>query len=271
MYGQSFATSTNGGGEGANNTTALNGYWGQDAANAALDAQDKKSQFGSYDLSGNHKMDFMNDPKDGLTFQQWALMMGAALAGGYGLNAALGGAAGGAGGAGYGIVGGATEPAASLAMGSGAGGASGGAAMGAAGGAAGAGGVGTMPYLTPLSTSIADVGALPTMSAGSGIGGAAAGLMDKYGGAAATALGALAGSQGQKKEETTSKQMDPRMDPYIYGNKDQRGLLQYAQSVLDRQMSPGYLQGYEDMRNVGRGLLGQPVAGNGFNKFFPGR
>jgi hypothetical protein len=29
-------------------------------------------------------------------------------------------------------------------------------------------------------------------------------------------------------------------------------------------MQPGYLQGYDDMRRVGQGLLNQPIAGNGF-------
>lgn len=257
VYGQQFSTSSNGGGQGENNTTAQNGYWGMDAANAALDADKKKSLLSSYDTTGNKMMDYINDPKDGLTPQQWALMMAAAIAGGYGLNAALGGAAGGAGGAGYGIVGGATEPVTSLAMGAG--------EMGA-GGAAGA--IGTMPSLAPLSTSIADVGALPTMA------GAGSTILDgvkQYGGPIAAVLGGAMGAEGQKTSTTTDRKTDPRVDPYLFGGNGAPGLLGYTQQQLARDMSPERRAQIDSMLSKGMGLMNQPVAGNGFNLLTKGK
>jgi hypothetical protein len=174
------------------------------------------------------------------------------------------GAAGAGGGAGYGALG-ATEPIASI-------GATGGmtaselAALGAGGG-----GLGTMAPLAtlegPMSSSlIAD--SLTTMG-----GGGAAGLLGgaaQYLGPAATLLGAAAGSQGQKTSTTSERKTDPRVDPYLFGNNGQPGLLGMTYDQLSRDQSPERLAQRDQMRGVGMGLLSAPMAGNGFNKFFRG-
>lgn len=105
-------------------------------------------------------------------------------------------------------------------------------------------------------------------AAGSGAAGAAAtgaGTLSKWLGPAATLLGAAAGAKGQEKSETTSKDIPEWLKPSV--NK----LLGYSGNLLDQQMAPGALQGFTDMQSVGRNLLSQPVAGNGFSRFFPGR
>lgn len=150
---------------------------------------------------------------------------------------------------------------------------------GLAAGGAGAGEMASGAFLGEAPWAATGGGALDfgAASAAAGAGGGASTLASTLGGAsgllgpAAAVLGGIAGSQGQKKSATESKQMDPRMDPYIYGNDKQKGLFQYAQGLLDKQMAPGYMQGYDDMRSVGQGLLNQPIAGNGFSRFFPGR
>lgn len=102
-----------------------------------------------------------------------------------------------------------------------------------------------------------------------GAAGTGASLLDgasKYLGPAATLLGAAAGAKGQGASQTSVKSMDPRMDALFYGDLAPR-----IQGLLARQMAPGAMQGFTDMQSVGRGLLNAPVAGNGFNRFFPGR
>jgi hypothetical protein len=84
-------------------------------------------------------------------------------------------------------------------------------------------------------------------------------------GPAATLLGGIAGAQGQENEQSTTRDVPEWLKPYVQKN------LGYAGSLLDQQMQPGAMAGYDQMRNVGQGLLSQPMAGNGFSKFFPGR
>lgn len=79
-------------------------------------------------------------------------------------------------------------------------------------------------------------------------------------------LGAVAGSQGVKSNETISKNMNPQVAPYVYG-----GLLPGVQGLLAQQSSPQAQQGWQQVQNAALGLLGQPVAGNGFSRFFPGK
>lgn len=96
-------------------------------------------------------------------------------------------------------------------------------------------------------------------------------------------LGLLGGSKGQ--EQTQTRQMDPRLDKYVYGDATNNGLLADAQSVYNRQMatgglndlqrqgmdmqyqylmSPQYQQGAQSMFNMGSSLLGGGIAGNPF-------
>lgn len=163
---------------------------------------------------------------------------------------AAGGGAGAAGGAGYGIVGGATEPAAAGGLGGG--------AAGGSGAFLGEGVASGVPAWDAAAT-----------GAGLSLSGAGTGLLggaSKWLGPAATLLGAAAGAKPQKASETSVKSMDPRMDALFYGDLAPR-----VQGLLQKQMAPGAMQGFTDMQSVGRGLLNAPVAGNGFNRFFPGK
>lgn len=87
-------------------------------------------------------------------------------------------------------------------------------------------------------------------------------------GPAATLIGALTGSQGSENNQTQERRMDPRFDPYYFGDN---GLLPMTMQQLQRSMSPEVLAGFDQMRNTGQSLFSQPVAGNGFSRFFPGR
>jgi hypothetical protein len=86
-------------------------------------------------------------------------------------------------------------------------------------------------------------------------------------GPAATVAGGLLGSQGQKTEQTSERKTDPRVDPYLFGDGTNPGLLGYTQQLLARQMAPGGLQGYDDMKSLGLLNMNIPVAGNGFSRF----
>jgi hypothetical protein len=92
-----------------------------------------------------------------------------------------------------------------------------------------------------------------------------------YGRLITSLLGGAMGSHGVQTSSTTQRTIDPRMVPYVYGDANNPGILQRTQGLLSQQFAPGAMQGYTDMQNVGRGLLNQPVAGNGFNRFFGGR
>ena len=158
------------------------------------------------------------------------------------------------------------------------------AGAGAAGaaGAAGTGGATGAGGLTGYDAAMADLAA----SAGPGFGATTAGggLLGTLGtvgstlggassllGPAATLLGAAAGAQGQDKTTTETRKTDPRVDPYLFGNNGQPGLLQYAYNQLSRDQSPESLANLEKMKSTGMGLLSQPVAGNGFGLFTKGR
>jgi hypothetical protein len=138
------------------------------------------------------------------------------------------------------------------------------------GGAAGAagGGAGTLGTMGTLSTAgMPALSAMPGEMATLGAAGAGAGLLGAgsalapYLGLGATALGALAGSQGVKNETNSTKSMDPRMDALFYGDLAPR-----VQGLLAQQMNPQTLAGWQQIQNAGLGLLSQPVAGNGFAK-----
>jgi hypothetical protein len=143
------------------------------------------------------------------------------------------------------------------------------------------GSLGTAAPLTGLEGYLAAGGAAAGGAAGAsgaagGSGAAAAGgsgLLSSLGGAssllgpAATVLGGLAGSQGQKTEQTSERKTDPRVDPYLFGDGTNPGLLGYTQQLLARQMAPGGLQGYDDMKSLGLLNMNIPVAGNGFSRF----
>jgi hypothetical protein len=67
---------------------------------------------------------------------------------------------------------------------------------------------------------------------------------------ASAALGAYGGSQGTQNSQTTQNKMDPRLDPYLYGD-----LFPRAQGLLNTQFGQAQTQSGA-MNQVGMGLLG---------------
>ena len=96
------------------------------------------------------------------------------------------------------------------------------------------------------------------------------------------------GSQGPQTQQTQTNQIDPRMAKLLYGDGGllsdteslrkqqfaQGGLnsMQRAGMEMQRQslMDPRYTQGYDQMRNQGASLMGQPVAQNPFSNGYQG-
>jgi hypothetical protein len=96
--------------------------------------------------------------------------------------------------------------------------------------------------------------------------------------------GALMGGQSGSNSATqsTQNQIDPRMVPFLYGDSGllngvnnlfqkqnaQGGLnpMQTAGLEMQRQtlMNPAFTRGFDQMRSLGGGLMGQGVAGNPF-------
>jgi hypothetical protein len=163
------------------------------------------------------------------------------------------------------------------------------------GGAAGLGGLagGSAAFALPAATGggglLASLGTAGKVLGN--VGSAIGGLSSAVGGAgnlAALAGGVLGATQGGKDTTaTTTNQIDPRMAQYLYGSGygDKQSLLGAAQdwwknnqSGMNANMtqgldmlkslytSPGYSQGYTQMRDVGQGLLGRPIAGNPFTQ-----
>jgi hypothetical protein len=177
--------------------------------------------------------------------------------------------------AGGAIVGGA----ATGAMASGAGGAG-----GAAGGAASAAGPGSAGWGMDLGLE-GLAGATPSSGMGATLAGTAGGGLAASGaggsgwlssltnalpsgsssllGPAATALGGLAGAQGQESSQSSQRRTDPRVDPYLFGSGANPGLLGYTQQQLAQDMSPARQAEAAQLRSTGMGLLSQPVAGSG--------
>jgi hypothetical protein len=221
---------------GADNYTPgeLLGYQGYDFKGKDSDWDDYAGQKrDQYNAKGEYVSSDVFQERDPMW--QTALTYAAILASAGAAGSALAGAGMGAGAGGYGASAGALE---SGIVGAGAGGASGGTtfaggiagaggAAGAAGGAAGGGGL-----LSSLTSGLT----------GSGLGE----LALKYG---PGLLGALAGgSSGNEGSNNTTKQIDPRLLPYIYGDANNKGAFGYA-----------------------KGLLDAPVAPNAFEKFYGGR
>jgi hypothetical protein len=79
-------------------------------------------------------------------------------------------------------------------------------------------------------------------------------------GPAATLLGGLLGSKGTQSSQNTTRDIPDWLKPSVFGMIDQ------TDALRNKMMAPGYLQGYDDMRTTGQGLLNQPIAGNGVGK-----
>lgn len=107
-------------------------------------------------------------------------------------------------------------------------------------------------------------GAAPTVAGAAGGGSGLLGSMGGLLGPAATLGGALLGAKGNKNETTSERKMDPRLDGPVYGTG---GLIPNATNLMQQQMSPEGQAGWMEMQQRGRGLLGGPIAGNGFAQF----
>ena len=84
--------------------------------------------------------------------------------------------------------------------------------------------------------------------------GALGGLLGQYGGLAATALGALAGSQGSERGTTETRSVPDWVKRY-YDNGQGGGVLPMAMGLLQQQNSPERMAQWDQMRNTGMGLL----------------
>jgi hypothetical protein len=85
----------------------------------------------------------------------------------------------------------------------------------------------------------------------------------------ASILGGLFSGSGKSSETTKKQELDPAMRPYIFDNPD--ALVPQAQKLFQRQTTdPSYTQGFADMRNRGRQLMGGSIAGNPFANGYTG-
>jgi hypothetical protein len=96
-------------------------------------------------------------------------------------------------------------------------------------------------------------------------GGLLDGISGKALGIGASLLGGALGSQGQQAEQSSTRDIPEWLKPYVTNTLDK------SQSLFNTQMSPEYQQRWTNLGNQAQGLLAQPMAGNGFNKFFPNR
>ena len=98
-------------------------------------------------------------------------------------------------------------------------------------------------------------------------------------------IGGLLGGGGSKSQETTKvNQIDPRLEPYIYGangslpaaqdwfTKNKSGMNGQMQQGLNNQASQyaASKPGFDQMQNLGLGLMGGGVAGNPFSQGYSG-
>jgi hypothetical protein len=266
--GMLYHGSYSGGGEGmdhAGDPGSLVGYVGGDGK-AWYPGQREQS----YDMSGNQTGDWEVEDPNKMGWDE-KLILGSilAMAGGAAFSGLGGGAAAGGGGSGGGL---------NFATGFTDAGTAGGALDAGYAGVAGAGGVPTS--VMGSSGSMSAPAGLGAAGSGTGVYGAGAasggGLLSGLGGGsllgpAATLIGGLAGSQGQQSENSSTRKTDPRVDPYLFGANGQQGLLGMTYDQLARSQSPERLAQNNQIRSTGMGLLQQPIAGNGFSRFFPGR
>lgn len=130
-------------------------------------------------------------------------------------------------------------------------------------GALGADGALMPSTLQGLEGYLATGAAVPGPGAG---GGGASGLLNSklLGPAAAIAGGVLGGKGGAGggAEGSMTKEIPEWLKPGVMN------LLGKGDSLLNQQMAPGAMPGWEQMRKQSMGLLSQPVAGNGFERFY---
>jgi hypothetical protein len=265
-----FSTPTGSGDGNAYNPNTVNydgQSWKQDgsggyAGTGALYG-DNEYKYTNYNPDGTFSAEGEARMSDWDPLKQFAMIV-AAMAGGAGLYGAYGGAgAGAAGGAGEGLVNGLNG----ADLMSDAFVANGGVGAGGFGGTSGS-------YMSNLLSGTGDIGSrvmggtgAGTTGAGSaatkllGVGGTGSNLL----GIGSTLLGAAAGAKGQESEATRTSEPPAWLKPYIMNTLDK------SQGLFNQQMSPEYQQRWTNLGNQSQGLLAQPMAGNGFDRFFPGR
>jgi hypothetical protein len=263
--GRTYQPTYSSNGSGENVSSEPSGYYGFDSAYGDLGGGDGGKAYSTYGLDGSYGGDYQTQEMSGIKdFAKFAAIAAALGGGMYGLGFG-GGAGAGAGAAGAGeMVNGAFLGEAPWA-------ATGGGALdfgaaGAAGAAGGAGayGAGSSAGMQGLAGSTAAFDG--AMAGGSGLAGVGAGtaaggagLLGKALGIGSTLLGAAAGAKGQDASSTQTKDIPEWLKPYITG---QGGLLSQTQQQLTASRSPERMAQWDQMRNVGMGLLNQPIAGN---------
>lgn len=131
---------------------------------------------------------------------------------------------------------------------------------GAAGGAAG--GAGTITG--PAASNTAFDAALKT--AGGAAGSTVLADVLKYG---LPILGAVAGAQGQKNEQTQTRDIPEWLKPSVIGDgKDNPGLLGHTNNLLQASMTPQRMAEWDAIRTRGLEGLQAPSMGNGYSRFF---
>ena len=235
---------------------------------------DKQYHFNNYDTSGAQTAEGEAQMSKWSPEMDFLKAMGALVGGGLAMGGPGAFGFGGAGGAGAGGMtngaflgeapwtatgGGALDFGGTSAMGAGAGGA------GAGGGIGGGAGNGAF-----LGEGVASgVPAWDAAATKAGLSLSGGGLLDGISGKAlgigASLLGGALGSQGQQAEQSSTRDIPEWLKPYVTNTLDK------SQSLFNTQMSPEYQQRWTNLGNQAQGLLAQPMAGNGFNKFFPNR
>lgn len=175
-------------------------------------------------------IDAYSDPNDKSTsFGTFLKYLAIAASAGAGASALAGGSAPGAGGAGAAAGGGAAGP--------------GMAGWGADLGMAGTAGTGSGMGTTLAGTAGGGLSAVTPSAGGSlldGIKNLVPSAAKDYLGPAATIAGGLLGAKGNEATTTSTKSLDPRMDPLVYG---QGGLSSKIQELLNKQTSKSGLLG----------------------------
>lgn len=111
------------------------------------------------------------------------------------------------------------------------------------------------------------------------------------GSVAAPIVGGLMGSEGQGGSSTSRTELSPEMRSLLYGDYTGGGAVGTINDVFRTQMGqgglhplqlagleaqrqvlthPSYTEGYDDMRSLGRGLMGTGVARNPLSSWTPG-
>lgn len=230
---------------------------------------DKQYHFNNYDTSGAQTAEGEAQMSKWSPEMDFLKAMGALVGGGLAMGGPGAFGFGGAGGAGAGGMtngaflgeapwtatgGGALDFGGTSAMGAGAGG---------AGGAAGAGGAsyGTMAPIEQMAAPsyLSEAASLSPIATSGGS------LLGKALGVGASLLGGALGSQGQQAEQSSTRDIPEWLKPYVTNTLDK------SQSLFNTQMSPEYQQRWTNLGNQAQGLLAQPMAGNGFSRFFPGK